>query len=90
MISVYKSPVHKHRWTFDEERSLVEFIGIAKTDDQYGFPDDKTTEWPSFSAKHQFWEDAAKHIQQATSSNILLASMYSHYFNLHVNLCTHP
>jgi hypothetical protein len=27
-----KSPVKKHKWTFEENKALIEFISIAKKD----------------------------------------------------------
>ena len=69
-----KSPVRRHKWTYEEERALVEFISIGKTDPKYGL--DKETEWPCFRDGHSFWKDAAMHIKTSTSANILLTSMY--------------
>ena len=31
-----KSQVKKHKWTFEENKALTEFISIAKTDSKYG------------------------------------------------------
>ena len=31
-MSAIKSPVRLHRWTFFEERALVEFVGLASID----------------------------------------------------------
>jgi hypothetical protein len=51
----------------------VEFICLAKTDPSYAWPEN-ISEWPAFKAGHKLWEDAAKHIREATSSNFLLTS----------------
>jgi hypothetical protein len=65
--------VKYHRWSREEDRALVEFISIAKTDPSYGW-EGSYSEWPSFSAGHQLWEDASKHIQESTASNLALSS----------------
>ena len=51
----------------------MEFISLAKTDPTYEWPE-KINQWPAFKAKHKVWEDAAKHIREATASNFLLTS----------------
>ena len=66
-----KSPVKYHKWSFDEDRALVEFVSISWTDPKYNFSK------PYFRASHVFWRDAARHIREATSSNFLLTSKYS-------------
>ena len=30
--SLIKSPVRYHKWSFEEERAVVEFVGLAKMD----------------------------------------------------------
>ena len=67
-----KSPVRTLKWTYKEERALVEFISIGKSDPKYGL--DNETEWPRFRDGHSFWKDAAMHIKTSTSANILLTS----------------
>ena len=67
-----RSPVRRHTWSYEEERALVEFTAIAKSDPKYGF--DFKTEWPSFREGHCFWTDAAAHIQTSTCANVLLTS----------------
>ena len=66
------SPVRIHKWSFHEERALVEFVGLAKMDPRYGIS--SKTQWPAFRAAHQFWRDTALHIQQSTCSSVLLTS----------------
>ncbi|KAK3712315.1 hypothetical protein QZH41_017251, partial [Actinostola sp. cb2023] len=69
------SPVKYHRWSYDEERALVEFISISKSDPCYGWPEDhKTQDWPSFRADHVLWADAANHKRESNSSNFLLTT----------------
>ena len=65
----------RHKWTFEEERALVEFVGIGKTDPQYRLP--KKTVWPSFRDTHCFWTDAALHIRVSTCAIILLTSKFN-------------
>ena len=72
-----KSPVKRHKWTYEEERALVEFISVAKTDPKYDLVAE--TEWPSFREGHCFWTDAASHIKTSTGANILLTSMSLEY-----------
>ena len=62
-----------HRWTFEEERALTEFVGLAKTSPEYELGE---KEWPSFRQNHKLWTDAALHIKESTSSNMLLTSKY--------------
>ena len=69
-----KSPVKRHKWTYEEERAIVEYMGIARTDPNYGV--ESATEWPSFREDHCFWTDAASHIKTSTSANILFSSMF--------------
>lgn len=69
-----KSPVKSHKWTYEEERAVVEFISISKSDPKYDM--EERAEWPSFRDGHCFWTDAAIHIKTSTAANILLASMY--------------
>ena len=66
------SPVRIHKWSFHEERALVEFVGLAKMDPRYGIC--SKTQWPAFRAGHQFWRDTALHIQESTCSSVLLTS----------------
>ena len=40
-----KSPVKKHKWTFQEERALVQFVGLLRMDPKYS---DTSTEWQGF------------------------------------------
>ena len=79
-----KSAVKRHTWTYDEERALVEFVTIARTDPKYGL--ESLTEWPSYREAHCFWTDAALHIKTSTSSNILLTSMFFIVFHLTIVL----
>ena len=58
-----RSPVRRHTWSYEEERALVEFTAIAKSDPKYGF--DYGT---------LFWTHAAAHIQTSTCANVLLTS----------------
>ena len=37
---------------------------------------DTSTEWPGFRESHSFWGEAARHIQESTSANFLLSSMF--------------
>ncbi|XP_078357969.1 uncharacterized protein LOC144642774 isoform X1 [Oculina patagonica] len=69
---IKKSPVKQHKWTFEEERALVEFVGMGRMDPKYG--GDSSNEWPAFRATHMFWTDAAHHIKTITCSNILLTN----------------
>ena len=66
-----------HRWTFQEERALTEFIGLVKTNPDYGL---STKVWPSLRHTHQLWTDAALHIKESTSSNVLLTSKLQFQF----------
>ena len=70
--SIIKSPVRIHNWSYEEERALVEFIGLAKMDPKYGIA--PTTQWPAFRANHNFWRDTALHISESTSSSVVLKS----------------
>ena len=63
----------KHKWTFQEERALVEFVGLSRMDPKYS---DTSTEWPGFKENHFFWSEAARQIQESTSANYLLLSMF--------------
>ena len=81
-----KSPVKRHNWTFDEERALVEFISIARTDPKYASGCETDTEWPSYRESHCFWTDAASHIKTSTSANILLTSTVLFFFSLKIKL----
>ena len=63
----------KHKWTFQEERALVEFVGLSRMDTKYS---DTSTEWPGFRESHFFWSEAARQIQESTSANFLLLSMF--------------
>ena len=68
-----QSPVRKHSWSREEDRALVEFIGVARTDPSYEFDfESSAAKWPCFRAHHKFWKDAAAHIKEATRSNFLL------------------
>ena len=69
-----RSPVRIHKWSFHEERALVEFVGLAKMDPRYGIP--SKTQWPAFRAIHQFWTDTALHIRGSTCSSVLLTSKF--------------
>ena len=73
-LPLFKSPVRLHRWSFEEERALVEFVGLALMDPKYGIT--STTLWPAFRPVHPFWTDAARHIQTSTSSSVLLTSEF--------------
>ena len=82
-MSAIKLPVRLHKWTFHEERALVEFVGLASMDAKYGL---STTEcvWPTFRPGHSFWADAAKHIQASTSSSVVLSSEWNNFiFYIH-------
>ena len=74
--SLIKSPVRYHKWSFEEERAVVEFVGLAKMDPEYGIPE--STQWPAFKAHHPFWKNCARHIQASTRSSVLLTSK-KHY-----------
>ena len=71
-----KSPVKQHKWTFAEERALVEFVGLSRMDPKYGV--DNARGWPAFRSTHVFWTDAARHIQTITCSSVLLTSKWLH------------
>ena len=73
-----KSPVKRHNWTYEEDRTLVEFLSVSKTDPKYCHGD--TTEWPSFRDSHSFWREAALHVKTSTRANILLTSMCKAFF----------
>ena len=60
-----------HKWTFQEERALTEFIGLVMSNPDYGL---SAKEWPSLRHTHHLWTDAALHIKESTSSNVLLTS----------------
>lgn len=82
-MSAIKSPVRLHRWTFYEERALVEFVGLASMDAKYGLSTSECI-WPAFRPGHTFWADAAKHIQASTSSSVVLSSKWNNFiFNIH-------
>ena len=66
------SPVRLHKCFFEEERAIVEFVGLAKMDPRYGIC--SNTQWPAFRANNKFWRDTAFHIQTSTRSSVLLAS----------------
>ena len=66
------SPVRLHKWSFDEERALVEFVGLALMDLKYCIQN----EWPAFRPGHFFWSDSARHIRESTGSSVLLTSEY--------------
>ena len=84
-MSAIKSPVRLHRWTFYEERALVEFVGLASMDAKYGLSTSECI-WPAFRPGHTFWADAAKHIQASTcsccGSLLCLFSWFKRYFPL--------
>ena len=72
-----------HRWTFYEERALVEFVGLASMDAKYGLSTSECI-WPAFRPGHTFWADAAKHIQASTSSSVVLSGKWNNFiFNIH-------
>ena len=76
-----KSPVKYHKWCFDEDRAVLEFVSISRVDPKYDFSK-AGSPWPSFRASHIFWSDAARHIREATSSSLVSIvieyhSMYS-------------
>ena len=77
-----KSPVRIHNWSYEEERALVEFIGLAKMDPKYGIA--PTTQWPAFRANHHFWRDTALHIWESTSSSVVLTSECNDQSKIHV------
>ena len=60
MIILHSSPVKFHKWTFEEERALTEFLGLAKTSPDYGL---SGKDWPGFQQDHKLWKDAAQHIR---------------------------
>ena len=70
--SLIKSPVRYHKWSFEEERAVVEFVGLVKMDPEYGILE--STQWPAFKAHHPFWKNCARHIQASTQSSVLLTS----------------
>ena len=71
-----------HKWTFQEERALTEFIGLVKTNPDYRL---SAKEWPSLRHTHQLWTDAALHIKESISSNVLPTSkLQFHFFTLHL------
>lgn len=74
MTPIKKSPVKHHKWTFEEDKALIEFISIAKTDPKYGHSASSAHQWPGFKQNNSFWSDGAKHIKCSTSSNILLTN----------------
>ncbi|CAH3039649.1 unnamed protein product [Porites lobata] len=53
VVSAIKSPVRLHRWTFYEERALVEFVGLASMDAKYGLSTSECI-WPAFRPGHTF------------------------------------
>ena len=63
----------KHKWTFQEERALVEFVGLSGMDPKYS---DTSTEWPGFREGHFLWSEAGRQIQESTSANFLLLRMF--------------
>ena len=71
---VKRSPVKKHNWTYEEDKALVEFVGYAKMDPEFWSGCELISDWPGFRQGHQYWTSAAKHIQLATKSNVLLTS----------------
>ena len=52
-------------------RESPQFIGLVKSNPDYGL---STKEWPSLRHTHHLWTDAALHIKESTSSNVLLTS----------------
>ena len=34
-VSLIKSPLYLHKWSFEEERAIVEFVGLARMDPKY-------------------------------------------------------
>ena len=80
--SITKSPVRIHNWSYEEERALVEFIGVAKMDPKYGIA--PTTQWPALRANHHFWKDTALHICESTSSSVVLTSECNDWSKIHV------
>lgn len=83
VVLAIKSPVRLHRWTFHEERALVEFVGLASMDAKYGLSMTKCV-WPAFRPGHTFWADAAKHILASTSSSVVLSSGWNNFIcNIH-------
>lgn len=56
-LPLFKLPLRLHRWSFEEERALVEFVGLALMDPKYGITN--TTLWPAFCPIHPFWTDTA-------------------------------
>ena len=55
------------------ERALVEFVGLSRMDPKSS---DTSTEWPGFKESHFFWSEAERQIQESTSANFLLLSMF--------------
>ncbi|KAL9977253.1 hypothetical protein ACROYT_G014635 [Oculina patagonica] len=47
-----KLPVQLHKWSFEEERAVVEFVGLASMDLKNGIS--RNTEWPAFRSDHHF------------------------------------
>lgn len=74
LTPIKKSPVKHHKWTFEKDKALIEFISIAKTDPKYGHSASSAHQWPGFKQNNSFWSDGAKHIKCSTSSNILLTN----------------
>lgn len=70
------SPAKKHKWTFAEDRALLEFVGFARMDPEFWHEGEEIPEWPGFRQTHKFWTSAAKHIQLTTKSSVLLTSKY--------------
>lgn len=70
------SSVKHHKLTYEEEKAIIEFIGFAMMDSKYWLDMERIIEWPAFRSNHKYWTDAAKQIQTATGSNILLTSKY--------------
>ena len=62
-----------HRWSIDEDKALVEFLSIARTDPGYNWIANDI-QWPSFGVTSMFWRDASKHIRESTASTFLLSS----------------
>ena len=71
--SPLKSPVKQHKWSFEEERALVEFMGMVRMDPKYG--GDRSNGWPAFRSNPMFWTDAAHHIQTIACSSVYLLYM---------------
>lgn len=66
---IKKSPVKQHKWSFEEERAFVEFIGMVRMDPKYGGC--RSNGWPALRSNHMFWTDAAHHIQTIGCSSVL-------------------